>query len=249
MRADIGSPEFAEFFPEEADVYIDTEFQGDDAWHEDRRGCFTASIFGALNYEKGEFKSGPRKGQQRPPPKSRMDEIDRVIAELLTGRCKERVNAPQFDYGHEMEPVAMAVYEAKVGELVEMCGFIRHGKFEFAGASPDFLVGDEGGGEIKCPMSITVHATTLRTGLPDEHIEQIQGGLWVTGRKWWDFVSYNPHFPPGLDLYVQRVYRDEEVIARIEADVCSAWEEVQQELMKLLAKINQPEEEKCDVER
>jgi hypothetical protein len=57
-----------------------------------------------------------------------------------------------------------------------------------------------------------VHLQTLLTGLPKEHQEQIQGGLWVTGRQWWDFVSFHPDFPPHLRLYVKRVQRDESFI-------------------------------------
>lgn len=205
---------------------VDDDYQGTAQWRDDRAGCFTASIFGALAYERGEFKSGPRKGQSKPSPKSRMDEIDRVVAEILTGQPKESISARPLEYGKDMEPEAMAAYEAKTGRMVEVCGFIRHPMYAFVGASPDFLVDDEGGGEIKCPMSIVVHATTLREGLPPEHVEQIQGGLWVTDRQWWDFVSFNPKFPAGLALYVQRVTRDESVIARIQADCLEAWSEV-----------------------
>ena len=137
------------------------------------------------------------------------------------------MTARALEYGTEMEPEAIAAYEARTGSMVEVCGFVKHPRYPFAGASPDILVGRVGGGEIKCPLSITVHAITLRDGLPPEHIEQIQGGLWVTGREWWDFISYNPLFPAGLDLYVQRIERDEAVIARIESDVVSAWDEAQ----------------------
>jgi predicted phage-related endonuclease len=156
-----------------------------------------------------------------------MDYIDQIVAEIITGQPKEAVRAKAMDYGHEMEPEALAAYEALQGRMAEQSGFLRHPDYEFIGASPDFLVDEEGGGEIKCPMSIVVHATTLREGLPDEHIEQIQGGLFVTGRHWWDFVSFNPKFPPGLDLYVERVERDEEAISQIKADCLLAWEEVQ----------------------
>lgn len=212
---------------------MDGNAQGTPEWHADRAGCFTASTFAALNYPRGKFKSGKRKGQDRPPPESRLDEIDRVVAELLTGEAKESVSARALAYGHEMEPEAMAAYEARTGRMVEVCGFIRHATHSFIGASPDFLVDEDGGGEIKCPMSIVVHATTLRAGLPAEHIEQIQGGLFVTQRQWWDFVSFNPKFPSGLDLYVQRVTRDEAVIARIEQDCLEAWAEVGKTIAKL----------------
>jgi hypothetical protein len=208
--------------------------QGNDAWLAERAGCFTASILGSLWWEPGvKFKSGPRKGQQKPAPQMRLEQIDRVVAEILTGRPVEQAHARALAYGKEMEPEALAAYEARTGRLVEQCGFIRHPDYPFVGASPDFLVDDDGGGEIKCPMSIVVHATTLREGLPPEHIEQIQGGLWVTGRSWWDFVSYNPHFPAPLNLYVQRVQRDEAKIAELQAHTLSAWGEAQQILSNL----------------
>jgi hypothetical protein len=210
-----------------------TDLQGTAEWHEARRGCFTASTFAALEYDKTEFKSGPRKGQPRPSPESRNAEIDRVVAELLTGLCTHEVKARALEWGREMEPLAVAAYEARTGQLVELVSFVRHPLYPFAGASPDFLVDEDGGGEVKCPISIAVHARTLREGLPPEHVAQIFGALWVTGRKFWDFISFNPNFPPHLQLYVQRVERDESAIKQIEADVLEAWAEVQTHLDRL----------------
>jgi hypothetical protein len=203
------------------------ELQGTAEWHEARRGCFTASTFADLEWDKTPYKSGAKAGQPRPSPEARNKQIDRVVAELLTGLCTEEISARALSYGKAMEPEAVAAYEAHTGGLVELVSFIRHPKFPFAGASPDFLSGDDGGGEIKCPINIAIHAKTLREGLPPEHVAQIQGALFVTGRKWWHFVSYNPNFPARLQLYVQRIERDEAVIARIERDVIGAWDEVQ----------------------
>jgi hypothetical protein len=202
--------------------------QGTEEWHADRAGCITASRMGDLIWTPGEvYKSGAKKGQPKPAPKARTTYIDQIVAEILTGQPKEQASAKSLDYGHEMEPEAIAAYECKTGHLVEQVGFLRHPDHDFIGASPDFLVDNDGGGEIKCPMSIVVHAATLREGLPPEHIEQIQGGLWVTGRLYWDFISYNPKFPDHLKLYVQRVHRDNEFIARLKRDCLSAWDEVQ----------------------
>lgn len=212
------------------------DLQGTPEWHADRAGCFTASVFADLEWDATPFKSGPRMGQPRPSPESRNRQLERVIAELLTGECEDQVSAKTLDYGHQMEPEAVAAYEATKGLLVELVGFKRHPKHAFAGASPDFLTEDdegEGGGEVKCPFSQAVHARTLREGLPAEHIDQIQGGLWVTGRLWWDFISYNPKFPPHLRLYVQRVYRDDARIKEIEANVLAAWAEVLSVLTRL----------------
>ncbi len=213
--------------------------QGTQEWFDDRAGCITASRIGDLIWTPGElYKSGEKKGLPKPPPASRTGYIDQIVAELLTGCAKESVSAKSLEYGKEMEPEAIAAYEKRTGRLVEQCGFVRHAEYEFIGASPDILIDLDGGGEIKCPMSIVVHATTLREGLPDEHIEQIQGGLWVTGRQWWDFISYNPKFPKGLDLYVQRVHRDEAKISNMKAACLSAWEEAQRIVQKLQQQIS-----------
>jgi hypothetical protein len=205
------------------------DLQGTPEWHAERAGCFTASIFADLEWDATPFKSGPRKDQPRPSPESRNWQLDRVVGELLTGECGDQASAKAMEWGHAMEPEAVAAYEASKGLLVELVGFKRHPKYGYAGASPDFLTEDdegEGGGEVKCPFSSKVHARTLREGLPPEHVDQIQGGLWVTGRLWWDFISYNPKFPPAQQLYVQRVYRDEARIKEIEANVLAAWAEV-----------------------
>jgi hypothetical protein len=204
-------------------------------WFEVRAGKFTASTFGEVLWDATPYKTGPRAGQPREYPKSRWDEIDRVVAEVICGGPKETRSAYAMEYGRKMEPQAVAAYEERAERMIEQCGFMRHPTFEFAGCSPDFLLDDNGGGEIKCPLSIVVHATTIRQGLPPEHIEQIQGALWVTGREFWEFVSYNPRFPGRLALYIQRVYRDEVVIQKIQQDVLSAWEHAQ----KLIARFKE----------
>lgn len=201
--------------------------QRTEEWRQARAGCITASRMRDLVWEPGNYKTGPRAGQPKDPPESRTGYIDQIVAEILTGQTKEDIRARALDYGREMEPEATARYEALRGCMVEQAGFITHKAYPFIGASPDFLVDADGGGEIKCPISITVHAATLRAGLPKEHIEQIQGGLWVTERRWWDFISYHPAFPPGLDLYVQRVTRDSAYIEVVKGACLSAWEEVQ----------------------
>ena len=56
------------------------------------------------------------------------------------------------------------------------------------------------------------HGSSSERGtLPSEHVAQVQGSLWVTGRQWWDFVSYSPGLPP----LITRVERDEPYIATL----------------------------------
>lgn len=207
-------------------------------WFDARAGRITASRMCdvmAFTAGEGEWKSGPRKGQAKvaTPLKARTDYIRQLATERHTGLVKNQVKAAALAWGQEIEPEAQSAYEVARGVLVNAAGFVLHPLYDFIGASPDFLVGQEGGGEIKCPYSRDTHMDTLLDGLPPEHIEQIQGGLWVTGRQWWDFVSFQPDFPESTRIYIQRVERDEDYIAKL-AEACISLEsEVQAILEKL----------------
>ncbi|WP_442256115.1 lambda exonuclease family protein [Stenotrophomonas maltophilia group sp. RY12688] len=210
--------------------------QRSDEWFAARAGRITASRMNdvMVERERGEFKSGPRKGQQKPQPKALTDYAHQLAAERLTLRPRKQVKAAALAWGQTVEPAAVAAYQAETGVIVTPAEFILHPKYDFIGASPDFLVGDDGGGEIKSPESSEVHLETLLTGLPPEHIEQIQGGLWVTGRQWWDFVSFHPDFPESHRIYIQRVPRDDEYIERLE----SACLQMEADVQAILAQLN-----------
>lgn len=201
-------------------------------WLALRAGKFTASRFSdLLAFEEGGelYKSGSKKGTPKPPKvhKARTDYIGEVVAELLTGQPREQARAKPLDWGHDVEAAARAAYEAKTGVLVDKVGFLTHGALPFVGCSPDFLVGDDGMGQIKCPYNPAVHVETIRHGMPEEHVAQVQGELWVTGRAWSDFVSYDPRMPAHRRLFVQRVHADKAFHKDIEAAAVSAWAEVQ----------------------
>lgn len=209
--------------------------QRSEAWFAERAGCITASQMHtvALPREKGVFKTGPRAGLQKPQSKALTDYAHQLAAERLTGKPRKQVKAAALAWGQDVEPAAVAAYQAETGEIVALCGFVKHPVYDFIGASPDFLVGDDGGGEVKSPESSEVHLETLLHGIPMEHNEQIQGGLWVTRRKWWDFVSFHPDFPPEHRLYIQRIHRDDDFISRLEA-ACLALEADVQEILSQL---------------
>lgn len=149
--------------------------------------------------------------------------FDKIAEELTNGTCLDytQIDTKETRWGHELEPVAREAYEKAMGVEVELCGFI-----EFSpsfGGSPDGLVGEDGGIEIKCPYSSAVHARYLLMRSPadlkalkPEYYAQIQGNLLVTGRKWFDFVSYDPRVQnPAFALKILRIPRDEKMIAEI----------------------------------
>lgn len=146
------------------------------------------------------------------------------LAEILTnGTCLDysTFDTREVRWGNEHEQDARAEYERRTGVAVELCGFIAYNSV--FGGSPDGLVGEDGIIEIKCPYNSANHARNLLLTtteqfrkLHPEYYAQIQGNLLATGRKWADFVSYDPRVQnASLMLKVLRIERDEEYITQI----------------------------------
>lgn len=187
-------------------------------WLQARAGKITASRMCDV------MAFGKRDGK---PLKSRQDYIGDIVAELLTGEPKDQVRAKPLDWGHDVEAAARTAYEAETGEIVQQVGFMVHPLLPYIGCSPDGMIGGNGQTQIKCPSNPAVHIVTLRDGMPEEHIAQVQGEMFVTGREWSDFVSFDPRMPEHLRLYRQRIHRDEKYIEQL-ANACeSLWAEVQ----------------------
>jgi hypothetical protein len=162
--------------------------------------------------------------------------LRRLVAERLTGKPAETYSGRHTERGQQQEPWARIAYEAQTGALVEEVGFIPHVDGLMAGCSPDGLVGDDGGAEFKSVIPTVQLDTLLREGMPPEHKAQVQGNLWITGRAWWDFVSYCPDMPAHLRLCVYRVEPDEDYIENLAAEVCNFLAEVDMLEAKLLAR-------------
>lgn len=117
-----------------------------------------------------------------------------------------------LDRGHEMERLARMAYEEIHTSFVTETGICLLDEAPFAYSS-DGLVDDDGLIEIKAPIDSTKILTMWQTGDVSEYMHQIQGGLWLTGRKYLDFIMYVPDLAPvGKDLFVKRIMRDENFI-------------------------------------
>ena len=157
----------------------------------------------------------------------------KLVAERLSGQSQEDgfVNAA-MQWGIDKEADAIKAYEARTGQLVRTVGFCQHEAL-MAGTSPDGLVGDDGIVSIKCPKTAT-HLSYLRAGVePDEHRAQNTHELWVTGRRWVDFVSYDPRLPEHLRLLVLRVRRAGVELDDYEARAVAFLAEVDTELQAI----------------
>lgn len=148
-----------------------------------------------------------------------------LVSERLTGEKQETYINQAMQDGIDREFYARERYVQQHGEVEEV-GFIQHPNLE-AGASPDGLVGDDGLIEIKCPLGTTHTETLMTQEVPSKYIPQIQWQLRCTGRKWCDFISYNPMFPENLQLFVKRVEADEQYQLMLEKEISDFLIEVQ----------------------
>lgn len=180
-------------------IRIDCQ-QGSPEWFAARLGIASASCFSDIL---ATIKTGEAAARRNYRAK--------LVVERLTGKQIPTFETAAMRQGIEREPLARAAYELRSGAWVDEVGFCRHDTLE-AGASPDGLIGNDGGLEIKCP-ELATHLAYLRLqDVPPDYIPQVQGNLWITGREWWDFVSFNPDFPEHLQLMVKRVQRDDKYI-------------------------------------
>jgi len=168
---------------------------------------------------------------------SRANYEAQLICEILTGKPAESFTNAAMAWGTETEPLARAQYELKTGNMVNQIGFVVHPKIEQAGASPDGLVDNDGLIEIKCPNTSTHLDTLLSQKVPSKYITQMTWQMLCTGRKWCDFVSYDPRLPDNLQLFIQRIELDEEYGKKLESEVKGFLEEVNEKVEKL-RKIN-----------
>lgn len=179
--------------------------QGTPEWYAARSGIPTASEFSQLVTSTGERS------------KSLAGYAVKLAAEVLAGPSEHGFAGNSATArGKELEAEARAWYEFDQGVAIDD-GTFWMADSGTAGASPDGLIGDEGGVEIKCPLAHNHLAAYLRFldsgSPPPEYVAQVQGSLWVTGRKWWDLVLYHP--APMMPKWAWRIEPDAEFHAKL----------------------------------
>lgn len=196
--------------------------QRTDAWRQDRAGKLTASCFkDIMDYsepEPGEiWKSGPRKGQLKQPVSSaaRDKKMLSLAFERTSRKPVHEIFGAALTWGTEVESYALSAFEVATGLVIQPASFVTHPDYPFIGSSADGFIGKDGGIECKCPHDEAVHIRTILEGMPEQHMAQVQGAMFVTGRKWWYFISYDPRAEEPFRLYYERVERDDEYIERL----------------------------------
>lgn len=138
--------------------------------------------------------------------------LNQKLCELWTGGPLIALQGIfDMDQGRILEERAKPAFTVHTGIEIRNVAFIETDDHR-AGCSPDAMIGDNGGCEIKCPR-LETHIGYLRAQiLPKQYIAQVQFSMWVTGFKEWHFFSYHRSLPP-LHLVIQREHRFQDAIA------------------------------------
>jgi hypothetical protein len=223
--------------------------QGTAEWLECRKGIPTASRFSEVMSEGRSdgtmpnamidalVKSGctaaqlavavkAAKAKNANPAATRAKYLRELAHEVLTGDLTEGFSNAHMDRGTEQEDDARRLYAFLTDTDPRTVGFVRSGG---AGCSPDSLIGENGGLEIKSALGHIQIERLFKKTLPSEHKAQVQGNLWICEREWWDFMSFCPKLPP----LIVRVYRDEVYIASI----ATAVKQFNEELAEIVEKV------------
>ena len=167
--------------------------QGTDQWHNDRLGVVTGSEFNNVITTK----------QMK---RAKSVYIYLLAAEAVTGEVQEKFfETEDTRRGNELEPEAVVWYEVMHNVDVELVGLCLAFEGARYGCSPDGLVGEDGGIEIKAPQLKTHLKYKTEGVVPDDYLHQVYGSLFVSKRDWWDFISYNTQSEP----FVIRTTKDD----------------------------------------
>ncbi|TKD30017.1 lambda exonuclease family protein [Azotobacter chroococcum] len=125
----------------------------------------------------------------------------------------------QMRRGHELEPEARMEHEIQTGLIVTQVGLVKTDDDAF-GASADGFIGEDGGAEYKCFLAPDKLRAFHIDNDASDVIDQVQGCMWITGRKWWHIGMYCPLLRPvGRQLWLREFRRDDDYIEKLEADL------------------------------
>lgn len=176
--------------------------QGTPEWHDLRRGVLTSTAIKTLITPTLKLADNDKTRAH----------VYEVAAQRITGKTEDNYMSFDMMRGHTEEILARELYAKHYASVVE-CGFITNDKLGFmVGYSPDGLVGEDGIIEIKSAKAKIQVQRIQENCFPLEHYAQVQTGLWVTGRKWCDFISYSN----GMKMMAVRVEADPDYHAIIE---------------------------------
>lgn len=176
--------------------------QRDPNWYTLRAGMPTASEFDRLFTSTFDLRKGDTVATY----------MYEKLAEKMLGHPLRSFHSGEMDEGNILEDEAIPYFEFRHDLTLKRPGFVTTDD-AMAGCSPDAMLNEDHGLEIKCPQ-IHTHVRWLLGGtLPKEHAAQVHGCMYVTGARKWTFMSYNRK----LDPLIIEVARDPEIMGKIDA--------------------------------
>jgi len=198
------------------EIYEDIE-QGTESWHLLRLGSIGGSSVNSVL----------AKGQG----KSRKTLMYKLAGEILSGQKSDDFQSPAMARGTMLESEARDYYAFQNDVEVQQVALIKSDRPRIH-VSPDGLIGDDGGIEIKC-QTPHVYVEQVDTGKIDlKYIRQCQHFLWVSERKWIDYVAYTPEITT-RPMWVKRIERDKKIIEAIATETAKFVEELDALVMRL----------------
>lgn len=199
--------------------------QRSEAWRDARCGSVTASRVADLvkMNQNGKFSA------------KRATYFNELVAERITKHPQDWKEIRSLTERAELEPDARACYTFYMGLEVDVVGYVKHPVIENAGASPDGTVGQDGMVEIKA-LDAANHVRLISgdDSVMFDYLPQVHFGMACTGRKWCDFVAFNPTMPEDMKLYVRRIPRDKDCITQLETAVKQFLTEVDSRVKEIL---------------
>ena len=137
--------------------------------------------------------------------------VYKKVAEIISGKADETYINPDMERGIESEALARTAYEIETGNDVKQVGYVLYN--DYVGGSPDGFVGDDGIIEIKSMRDYNYIRALHSQKVEPKYLWQIQHLLYITGRKWADYVVFNDNFP---DLVIVRITPDKKMFEKLE---------------------------------
>lgn len=165
-------------------------------WKRKRLGKITASCFGMVKKLKTTGQWGD----------TALSYLYDLVGEHLTGQPSDNFTGSKAtEWGNFYEADALKAYTKRTGKKVQPSKFLPS-SMPWVGGTPDGFVGEKGLVEAKCPLTFKNHLrTVIKRTVPDEYLQQVLGQLWLSGREWCDFVSYDPRIEGAHGLVIVRV--------------------------------------------
>lgn len=188
-------------------------------WYQQRLGKLTASCMGDML---ATIASGK-------PAASRANLLAQLVCERLTGKVNEMFESSDMRRGRELEPAALAAYEAATGAVIMPASFVDHPTIRMFGASPDGLIADDGLVETKC-LNAANHIAVLKGGSLTKYLPQVYTQMACAKRSFVDLTFYHPDFPESLQLKIFRISYVPAEIAHMEGEAERFLAEVESEV-------------------